>query len=254
MQISTEGKVGIGLGLLAMAGGGAAVKWPTHDEIGIAMMAFAAIGGMLLAINHFGLSGRWRMFPFGRADISFRGTVVRPDWGVRIVPSPPKRWWRPVTKTHPYDVPTKLAMIDDLLTVLNSEFPKVSAKGINIAKNAFAYFRNNEKDKLNTDLNDLLALTEGAENSIMTIVREGAKFEDIVEIVGYRDYISRWFRGITSLKKDIELPGFDPDQHAGHYQSVVNLFFNGQLEMNRWALHTRQALLQHRKRVVSGKA
>ena len=63
MRISAEGKVGIGLGLLAMAGGGAAVKWPTHDEIGIAMMAAAAIGGMLLAINHFGFSGRWRSFP-----------------------------------------------------------------------------------------------------------------------------------------------------------------------------------------------
>lgn len=145
-------------------------------------------------------------------------------------------------------------MIDDLLAVLNDAFPQVSKRGFNITTTASSCFRNNEKEKLDAALKDLLAITTDAEDCIRAIVRGGAKFDDVVEILGYRDYISKWFMGVTALKKDIDTDGFDPDKAAGHFLSVINLLSSGQLEMNRWAQHTREALRQHRKLVVSGKA
>ena len=54
MHISTEGKIGIALGLVALLGAGAIVVWPEHTEIGWAMMAIAAVGGLALAVHHFG--------------------------------------------------------------------------------------------------------------------------------------------------------------------------------------------------------
>jgi hypothetical protein len=54
MQISGEGKIGIGLGLLSLAGTGAIVIAPQHTEIGWAMIALAAAGAILLGYHHFG--------------------------------------------------------------------------------------------------------------------------------------------------------------------------------------------------------
>jgi hypothetical protein len=53
MHISGEGKIGIALGLVALAGGGGAMNWPDHSEIGWAMMIIAGIGGVMLADHHF---------------------------------------------------------------------------------------------------------------------------------------------------------------------------------------------------------
>jgi hypothetical protein len=53
MQISGEGKIGIGLGLLSLAGAGAIVIAPQHTEIGWGMIAVAAIGAILLGYHHF---------------------------------------------------------------------------------------------------------------------------------------------------------------------------------------------------------
>jgi hypothetical protein len=53
MQISSEGYIGIGLGLLSLAGAGAVVIAPDHTEIGWAMIALAGAGCVMLAHHHF---------------------------------------------------------------------------------------------------------------------------------------------------------------------------------------------------------
>jgi len=53
MRISAEGKLGLLLGLLALAGGGAVWVAPDHTEIGWLMIAFAALGAFALAVHHF---------------------------------------------------------------------------------------------------------------------------------------------------------------------------------------------------------
>jgi hypothetical protein len=52
MAISTEGKIGIALALAFGLGGGAVAVWPDQKIIGLAMMAFAALGLIALAIYH----------------------------------------------------------------------------------------------------------------------------------------------------------------------------------------------------------
>jgi len=51
--ISSEGKIGIVIGLLALAGGGAIMVFPDQLLIGWAMIAVAVIGGIWLALFHF---------------------------------------------------------------------------------------------------------------------------------------------------------------------------------------------------------
>jgi hypothetical protein len=53
MQISTEGKLAILLGLLALGGGGAVWVAPDHTEIGWLMIATAGVGTIALAAHHF---------------------------------------------------------------------------------------------------------------------------------------------------------------------------------------------------------
>ena len=53
MQISTEGKLGLLVGLLALAGGGAVWVAPNHTEIGWLMIAVAGVGAIALAFYHF---------------------------------------------------------------------------------------------------------------------------------------------------------------------------------------------------------
>jgi hypothetical protein len=53
MQISTEGKLAILLGLLALGGGGAVWVAPDHTEIGWLMIATAGVGTIALATHHF---------------------------------------------------------------------------------------------------------------------------------------------------------------------------------------------------------
>jgi hypothetical protein len=55
MQISAEGKIGIAIGLIALAGGGAIMIFPDQFWIGETMMAIAAIGGVWLGLHHFGI-------------------------------------------------------------------------------------------------------------------------------------------------------------------------------------------------------
>lgn len=53
MHISFEGKIGIGLALLGILGGGAFMRFPDQLWIGSAMMGVAIIGLILLAWHHF---------------------------------------------------------------------------------------------------------------------------------------------------------------------------------------------------------
>jgi tellurite resistance protein TehA-like permease len=55
MQISTEGTIGIALGLVGLAGAGAIMVFPQDIEIGWCLIAVAVIGFIWLAIAHFGL-------------------------------------------------------------------------------------------------------------------------------------------------------------------------------------------------------
>ncbi len=55
MQISTEGTIGIALGLVGLAGAGAIMVFPQDIEIGWCLIAVAVIGAIWLAIAHFGL-------------------------------------------------------------------------------------------------------------------------------------------------------------------------------------------------------
>jgi hypothetical protein len=61
MAISTEGKLGLLVGLLGVGGGGAIMIWPDHTEIGWAMIAVAGCGGAALGWYHFSatLSRLW---------------------------------------------------------------------------------------------------------------------------------------------------------------------------------------------------
>jgi hypothetical protein len=52
MQISAEGKIGIALGLVGLAGAGAMMVFPQDIEIGWVLIAIAVIGFIWLAINH----------------------------------------------------------------------------------------------------------------------------------------------------------------------------------------------------------
>jgi hypothetical protein len=62
MAISTEGKLGLALGLLALGGGGAVWVAPDHTEIGWIMIGLAVAGAIALAVHHFHemLAGSWR--------------------------------------------------------------------------------------------------------------------------------------------------------------------------------------------------
>src|ERR1700730_7260141 len=53
MAISTEGKLGLALGLLALGVSGAVWVAPDHTEIGWSMIAVAVVGGIALAHHHF---------------------------------------------------------------------------------------------------------------------------------------------------------------------------------------------------------
>jgi hypothetical protein len=53
MALSTEGKLGLVVGLLAVGGGGAVWVAPDHTEIGWAMIVVAAMGGIMLGAHHF---------------------------------------------------------------------------------------------------------------------------------------------------------------------------------------------------------
>jgi hypothetical protein len=55
MQISTEGTIGIALGLVGLAGAGAIMVFPQDIGIGWCLIAVAVIGFIWLAIAHFGL-------------------------------------------------------------------------------------------------------------------------------------------------------------------------------------------------------
>ena len=55
MQISLEGKLGLLLGLVALAGAGAMMIAPEKLWIGWALIALAGAGGVGLGFHHFGL-------------------------------------------------------------------------------------------------------------------------------------------------------------------------------------------------------
>jgi hypothetical protein len=59
MQISTEGKIGIALALVGVAGAGAIMVFPQDIEIGWCLIVVAIIGAIWLAIVHFGLRQRF---------------------------------------------------------------------------------------------------------------------------------------------------------------------------------------------------
>jgi hypothetical protein len=52
MQISTEGKIGIWLGLIALGGGGAIMVAPQHIEIGWTLIDIALVGAVMLVSHH----------------------------------------------------------------------------------------------------------------------------------------------------------------------------------------------------------
>ena len=55
MQISSEGEIGIVVGFLALAGGGAIMVFPDQLWIGWTMIAIAVIGFIWLGVYHFGI-------------------------------------------------------------------------------------------------------------------------------------------------------------------------------------------------------
>ena len=65
MRISPEGKIGIGLTLVGLAGAGAIVVAPAPwaAAIGWGMIALAGLGSILLAGHHFGQHSKRRMIP-----------------------------------------------------------------------------------------------------------------------------------------------------------------------------------------------
>lgn len=69
MQTTSEGKIGIALGLFGLVGGGAIMIAPNQVWIGWVMIAVAAIGLILLAAHH---------FPVIRMKRA--GSVIRNDW------------------------------------------------------------------------------------------------------------------------------------------------------------------------------
>jgi hypothetical protein len=62
MAISTEGKLGLAISLLALGGGGAVWVAPDHTELGWIMIGVAAAGAIALAVYHFeaALARSWR--------------------------------------------------------------------------------------------------------------------------------------------------------------------------------------------------
>jgi hypothetical protein len=52
MHISGEGTIGIVLALVALAGGGAIMLWPSHTEIGCGLIAIAVLGLAALLYYH----------------------------------------------------------------------------------------------------------------------------------------------------------------------------------------------------------
>jgi hypothetical protein len=71
MQISAEGRIGIWLALIGLAGAGATIVAPDHTEIGWLLIATALIGGALLAGHHFANPKRRR-----RKMVAIIGMVV----------------------------------------------------------------------------------------------------------------------------------------------------------------------------------
>jgi len=74
MAFSDEGKVGIGLGILGLAGGGAIMVAPEQLWIGWTMIAVAALSGGALLIYHF---RRPRSAPVPHQHEPYRGTAVQ---------------------------------------------------------------------------------------------------------------------------------------------------------------------------------
>jgi hypothetical protein len=60
MHISAEGKIGILLALIGLAGAGAMMVAPEHTEIGWLLIAVALTGGAFLAGHHFADLKKWR--------------------------------------------------------------------------------------------------------------------------------------------------------------------------------------------------
>lgn len=52
MHISTEGRLGLWSAVIALAGSGAIMIWPTHTEIGWLLIAIAGASGLALMIHH----------------------------------------------------------------------------------------------------------------------------------------------------------------------------------------------------------
>jgi hypothetical protein len=79
MAISTEGKLGIAVGLIALAGGGAVVvaPAPTVTIIGWAMIGTSLVGGILLVDHHF---ARKRMVPLIGMIVCAVGSVAFAGW------------------------------------------------------------------------------------------------------------------------------------------------------------------------------
>jgi len=85
MQISSEGKIGIALALIALAGSGAIVIAPNQVSIGWGMIAVAVVGCILLVLHHFEVVWR-RMIPTARmpllsllSEAKMRGWVFSGD-------------------------------------------------------------------------------------------------------------------------------------------------------------------------------
>jgi hypothetical protein len=83
MHISGEGKLGIALGLVGLAGGGAMMVAPTHTEIGWTLIAIAVAGFVTIGIHHFRGHSPFRSRMISLQDASrelyeaMRGT----EWG-----------------------------------------------------------------------------------------------------------------------------------------------------------------------------
>jgi hypothetical protein len=75
MQISTEGKIGIGLALFGLLGGGAIVVFPDQTWIGWSMIAVALVGFMWLTLHHLKI-GQWPMLAAGIGTMIFLGWLT----------------------------------------------------------------------------------------------------------------------------------------------------------------------------------
>jgi hypothetical protein len=106
MQISSEGKIGIGLTLAFGLGGGATVTFPEQRWIGAIIVLVSTIGLILLAISYFS-HGKARMGPLTLMIVggaAFCGGVIWHFWPAPAAPTDlskptaPFSWtWEPLT-------------------------------------------------------------------------------------------------------------------------------------------------------------